>query len=319
MWSLINLKSIKVKISKKLDTFNESNIPSLDEVLLWALELFQTKKINKLNLSWFKKPLIAGSWNAIATARIIFSNKNVIFCDASNFNELINNDIDWLIIMSASWEKHAETFANIAIKKWIKTKLVTCNNNSTTQAIIWKENVVVTPKNREPYTYNTSTYLWWILAITWESAFSVQTYIQDEIDPILKQFDFSKFNWYLLITPDKFSWINQLFIVKFIELFWRKIARDVFSYEQIKHAITVIPNKDELCITFWEWELLYEGNILNIPLPKNSNIWTIMSIWYYLIWKIQNSYPQYFKKNIWNYINSINKTEFWKNVKVIVE
>jgi hypothetical protein len=39
-----------------------------------------------------------------------------------------------------------------------------------------------------------------------------------------------------------------LFRVKFIELFGRKIARDVFSYEQMKHAITVVPNKKELAI-----------------------------------------------------------------------
>tara|TARA_Y100001960_G_C14159390_1_gene580014 strand:+ start:461 stop:583 length:123 start_codon:yes stop_codon:yes gene_type:complete len=38
--------------------------------------------------------------------------------------------------------------------------------------------------------------------------------------------------------------------VKFIELFGRKIARDVFSYEHLKHAITVIPEEKELAIHF---------------------------------------------------------------------
>lgn len=37
---------------------------------------------------------------------------------------------------------------------------------------------------------------------------------------------------------------------KFIELFGRKVARDIFSYEQMKHATTVIQDEGELFICF---------------------------------------------------------------------
>lgn len=37
---------------------------------------------------------------------------------------------------------------------------------------------------------------------------------------------------------------------KFIELFGRKVARDVFSYEQMRHATTVVQDKEELFICF---------------------------------------------------------------------
>lgn len=298
---------------------NKVSIPSLDEVLLSALSLFKNEKIKKLDITEFKKPLIAWSWNAIVTAKIVFWNSNAKFCDETNFDESIETDIDWLIIMSASWEKHASIFANKAKKLGIKTKLITCNNNSTTQSIIWVENVICTPKNVEPYTYNTSTYLWWILAITWESASEIESFIKGQVDPIISSFKFSDYDSFLLATPNNLAWVNQLFIVKFIELFWRKVSRDVFTYEQLKHAITVVPHSWELCITFWKWELIFKWNRLNIPLPQNCGIWALMSIWYYLVWKIQNSFPQYFKENITEYIKSMNETEFWKNLKVYVK
>lgn len=304
---------------EKIETFTENNLLSLDEVVMGALELFEKNEIENFSISEFKKPLIAWSGNAIVTAKIIFSNINAIFCDETNFDICLNKDIDWLIIVSASWEKHASIFAEKAKERGIITKLLTCNSDSSTAKTIWKENVIVTKKNREPYTYNTSTYLWWILAVTWEKPTDVKNFIINRIDPILKETDFSKYKSYLLVTPDNLAQVNQLLIVKFIELFWRKIARDVFSYEQLKHAITIIPDNKELCISFWEWKLYFDWNFINFPLPKDCNLWTIMVIWYYIIWKIQNSHPQYFKENIWKYIADFKQTSFWKNMKVIIE
>ncbi len=305
---------------KKINDFSDDSLLSLDEIVMWALELFEITDMKKLDLSDIKRPLIAGSGNAIVTAKIIFSWIDAIFCDETNFDENINKDVDWLVILSASGEKHAIVFAKKAMEKWIKTKLLTCSKNSTASKIIWEENTIVTAKNREPYTYNTSTYMWWVIAYTWENPSVIKKYIQEYIDPIIDKTDFSKYDSYLLVTPDKFAWVNQLFIVKFIELFGRKIARDVFSYEQMKHATTVVPHSSELFITFWKWELecLY-WELLNFPLPENCSLAWIMAIWYYVIWKIQNAYPQYFKENIKTYIENLNKYEFWKGLNVIVE
>lgn len=308
-----------MKYLKRLEEFNEKNLPTLDEVVLWALELFETKELMKLDISEFKKPLIAWSGNAIVTAKIIFSWFDAIFCDETKIDECLKKDIDWLVICSASWEKHAVVFANKAKNLWIKTKLLTCNPNSTTQEIIWKENTVVTYKNREPYTYNTSTYMWWIMTLTWENSKEIKDFLLNDIEKLLSGIKFTDFDSFLLLTPDKFSALNQLFIVKFIELFGRKIARDVFSYEHLKHAITVVPHEKELAISFWEWDFLFEWNKINFPLPKNCDLWAMMAIAYYVIWKIQAAFPPYFMQNIWKYIESVNKTEFGKNLKVIVE
>ena len=305
---------------ERINSFDEKSLLSLDEVVIWALELFEKWDLSSLDISEFKKPLIAGSGNAIVTAKIIFSWIDALFCDETTFDDFINKDIDWLIIVSASWEKHATIFAKKAISKWVKTKLLTCNSKSSAWNIVWKHNTTITKKNREPYTYNTSTYMWWVFALTNENPAYIKTFIQEKIDPILKNVDLSKYNSYLLVTPNKFSSVNQLLIVKFIELFGRKISRDVCSYEHLKHAITVVPHDKELTITFWEWELFMKPtNHINIPIPKDCNIWWMMSISYYIIWKIQNAYPQYFKDNISKYIEYVNKTEFWKWLSVIVE
>lgn len=304
---------------KRRSNYDEFNLPSLDEVVMWALELFEENEPDKIDISTFKRPLITGSWNAIVTARNIFSKLDALFCDETWLDEYLKKDIDGLIICSSSWDKHAIISANKAKDAWIETKLLTCNPNAWALKILWKENCVVTMKNREPYTYNTSTYLWWILAVTWEKAADIKSFIENEIDKVLENIDFSQYKTILMVTPDKFSWINEFFVRKFFELFWREISRDVFSYDQIKHALTVVPVLDELAISFWEWEFHFKWKRINFPLPKNSDLWSMMAIAYYVIWKIQNSHPQYYKENIWNYISDMNETSFWKGLRVIVE
>lgn len=308
-----------MKYLEKSKIFDENNLISLSDCVLAALELFQTQNIKKAEFWNCKKPLIAWSGNAIVTAKIIFWDMQAEFCDETNFDNSLEKDIDSVIILSASWEKHAPIFAQKAQNKNIATFLLTCAQNSSAQKIVGEKNTIITPKNREPYTYNTSTYMGWIFAKTWESAKDVQEFIFHTIDPILESIDFSQFDSYLLVTPDKFAWVNQLFRVKFIELFWRKIARDVFSYEHLKHAITVVPHEKELAISFWEWEFDFENTRLQIPLPENADLATIMAIWYYVIGKIQKSYPDYFGQNIWNYIQRANDTWFSQGLKVIVD
>ena len=87
----------------------------------------------------------------------------------------------------------------------------------------------------------------------------------------------------------------------------------------MKHAITVVPVENELAISFWEGNFDFENTRLNIPLPIDWDLASIMAIWYYVIWKIQQSYPNYFQKNIWNYIDRANESWFSKGLKVIVD
>lgn len=309
---------IMIKYLDKISNINEDNIPNLDLVVMSALELFSVNKDFSLWEFWFNKPVIIWSGNAKNTSKIIYENTNAVFADENNYKESINiNWVDWVVIFSASWGKHAPIIAKYAISKNLKVKLITCNKENETNSIIWKENVIVTPKNMEPYTYNTSTYMWWIFAKTNENPVEIIEFIENKLDKILPN-NFYTYNWFLFVIPNKFAWIAPLIDVKFIELFGRNVSRDIKTFEELKHAVTVVPNKKELCIKFGSEEIYYNGEVLNISLPENIWLAWFMAIWYYIVWKIQWQFPPYFKDNIKSYISYLNKSAFGKNMKVIV-
>lgn len=299
-------------------SFTEDNLPSLRECTLGALELFIETGLPKVDFKDFKRPLVVGSGNAIVTAKILFSDKDCVFADESNYIEALKKEIDGVFIFSASGGKHAPIIAKAALDKNLDVQLITCSKNSQAEVVVGSQNTIITSKNREPYTYNTSTYMGWILAKTKEDPKEILDYINKSIKPLIPD-NFNTYSGYLLVTPDKFSGVNQLFIVKFIELFGRVLGRDVKSYEEMKHAITVVPSDEELCITFGEGDVDFENTILNIPLPANCGPATLMAIGYYIIGCMQEQYPQYFKENIANYIKRNSKGDFGKALSVIVE
>ncbi len=303
---------------KIMNEFDENSLPSLSETIMGALELFSKEKIPQINFPNFKKPIIVGSGNAKVTSEILFSNKDAIFADENNYKEAASRESDGAIIFSASGEKHAVIIANYFKEKNIETYLVTCNQNATAKKIVGENKTIVTKKNKEPYTYNTSTYMGWILAFTKEDPEKIYNFIKENVEPKIPK-SIGNYNGYLLVTPEFFSIANHLFEVKFIELFARRVARDVKTFEELKHAITIVPYEKELCIEFGEKNTDFDGDKLKIPLPKDANIGTIMAIGYFVIGKIQESKPQYFKENIKNYIEKINKTEFGKGLGIIVK
>jgi hypothetical protein len=301
---------------------NNFNLPSLSEIVIQSLEFFEKEKLS-LNIPKFKKPLILGSGNAKVTSKIIFNNQNVIFADESDFQEKfkLHKDIDGAIIFSASGEKHSVIMADFLKKNNVETYLVTCNKNSSASKIIGKKKTIVSPKIKEPYTYNTSTYLGWILSFTKENPSKILNTIK-KIDKKIKDFDFSLYKGFLLAIPNEFELIGNMFNVKFTELFGRHIARDVYTFEGLKHAVTVVPMKEELAIKFIKKDssdtnFYFNGDILEINLNKTINIGEMMAIGYYIIGKIQEQNIQYFKKYINEYVKYLNKTKFGKNIKVM--
>ena len=310
---------MEYKYLKRLNTFTEKDLPDLSEVTLGALELFMEKPISKIRIRKFKRPLIAGSGNAISTARILYENEDVIFADEDDFKiKMKSSGIDGVLIFSASGEKHAPIIAKEAIKRKLPVQVITCSKNSSEEKIVGSENTIVTEKNREPYTYNTSTYLGWILAKTNENPKEIYDFINKNIKNVIPN-TFGKYNGFLFILPNEFEALSRLFNVKFVELFGRRIARDVYTYEQSKHAVTVVPYKKELAIQFGDGEFDFQNDILKIPIPKNVKKGAMMAIGYYVIGQIQLQKPDYFRKNISNYIKRLNKTSFGKGLRLIVE
>lgn len=302
-----------------LDSFDINSLPDLDTVVMAALELFAQVDLPKIDMTKFHHPLVTGSGNAIASGQIIFGYHDAIFASESDVDEKLKIDsIDEVVIVSASGGKHAPIIADKARQAGKHVTLITNTANSeASQKLSGDLTEYVFPKNREPYTYNTSTYMGWIMGYTHENPRQIYDFIDQKIAR-LELPDFSKYDKYYLIVPPRFDGIRRLLQVKFIELFGRNLARDIETSENIKHATTVAPS-NELFVSFGEENTSWgePENRLNIPLPENADFGAMMAVGYWIIAQIQKSQPQYFKDNIADYCQMISRV-FGENIDPIV-
>jgi len=306
-----------------LDNFDINSLPSLDVAVLGALELFQQQAVPEIDISNYKRPLIVGSGNAEATGRIVFDKIDAVFASESNFESKLKNipSIDGVVIISASGEKHAPIIAKVARDMGKPVTLITNSADSTTSREFagsqsFHEHVF--PKNREPYTYNTSTYMGMILGATKENPAEIEQFINDTISH-LDFPDFAKYDKYFLMVPTEFSGIIQMLQIKFKELFGRNIAREVETSESVKHAAT-IAKSNELFISFGEENTIWGDpeNRFFVPMPSNAGYVAMMAIGYFTIAQIQNTYPHLFKDNIVDYIEEVSKI-FGQQLSPIVD
>lgn len=293
-----------------LNNFDINSLPNLDTVTLGALELLGEHELPTIDISQFKRPLVVGSGNAEATGRIIFSETDAIFASESTVDDKLAHisNIDEVIIVSASGGKHAPIIAKKAASAGKHVSLITNTDNSEAEQMLSTQDLTIFkyPKNREPYTYNTSTYMSMIMGWTRENPQEIAEFIEQEVAN-LDFPDFSTFDKYYLIVPPEFAGIIRMLQVKFIELFGRNVARDVETSEYVRHATTVAPS-NELFITFGEPNTTWgkSENRLNIPLPNDANYGAMMAVGYYVIGQIQKIQPQYFKQNIEQYCQFIS-------------
>ena len=295
-----------------LETFDTESLPNLDVAILGALELFQKTPLPEISLDIYKKPLVVGSGNAQATGRIIFRNSDAIFASESDFEEKLKyvQDIDGVVLISASGEKHAPIIASVAKKYGKHVTLITNSPNSSASKELDHQHTYdeyVFPKNREPYTYDTSTYLGMIIGATKENPIEIMEFIRKHVDTI----DFSvlaTYDRFFLILPSTFSEVIRMLQVKFTQLFGRMVARDIETFEYMRHATTVIPSH-ELFISFGKKNDTWgtPENRLHIPLPENAGYATMMAIGYYIVAQIQKNHPPYFKQNIAHYTENMSR------------
>ena len=229
-----------------LQNFNLKNMPNLDVAVLGALELFMSAKLPKYTVK-FKKPLVVGSGNAAVTGKVLFSDREAVFADESTYLEKLNTikGIDGAILFSASGSKHAIPIARELKKRGIKTFLITNNGNAPAKRFVTSENFFVFPKNREPYTYNTSTYMGMIFGKTHEEPEHIYNFLLKKTSKELKK-NFLKYDAFYLLIPEEFSAMSEMFMTKFDEMFQPVVSGRVFTIEQSKHAKSVVKNDKEL-------------------------------------------------------------------------
>ncbi len=289
---------------------------NLDQCVLNALRLFQEQKLPVLKLPAFKRPLVVGSGNAAVTGKILFAEKDTVFADESSYLGKLKavHSIDGAILISASGGKHAPIIAKELKKR--KKKVILLTNNLNAPARLFADEMVVFPRQPEPYTYNVSTYLGMILSKSRENPQGILRHIR----ALTIRRDLKKYDAFFLLVPPEFDFLGEMFLTKFDELFGPKVSGRVFTVEQAKHAKTVVPSEKELFISFgWKNTLFgMPGNRWDVPLPKGAGYGALMAIGYYIIGQIQKQHPPHFKRNIERYVKKTSSM-FGENVSVLVQ
>jgi hypothetical protein len=117
--------------------------------------------------------------------------------------------------------------------------------------------------------------------------------------------NFGNYQGYAFILPDKFMPVCPMLEIKKSELFGPKVSLRAFSQGHARHAKFVIRTSDELVISIGQKNEFF-GNPdgrWDIGLPPDANFAGIMALTYYIVGKIQDLKPPYFKENIGNYVS----------------
>jgi hypothetical protein len=301
-------------------SFDVAHIPNLDVIVLAALELFSGAPTAKLAIP-FERPLVLGSGNAYMAAQIIFADAAATFADESAYERALAypERFDGVVVMSASGGKHAVPMCQKASELGLPLHLITNTSSAPAAAFVAPENVHVYPKNREPYTYNTSTYLGPVLAHTGESPAAIKTYIENVVAPRLLR-NFENYSAFTFLVPKECAHVRAMIITKFDELFGPQVHGRCFTPEEAMHAKTVVVSGDELFISLGcnNTQFGLGKNRLEILLPENAGYAAIIAASYYVVGKIQAAHPPYFAKSIEAYASSASAL-FGQTILPIVE
>jgi hypothetical protein len=293
-------------MGESMSAFDPKSLIDLDQCVVNALELFMDPAtvFPKPNLDQFKRPLVVGSGNAIATGRIIFDSKDAVFADESGYVGKLDaiDSIDGVVLFSASGGKHAPIIAKEVKGRGKKVVLFTCNPSPSAKDDV--NELHVFPSRPEPYTYNTCTYMGMLMACMIDDpkaeARRILDHLHNVVDPILKKWGkrLDAYAAFYLLVPEEFDLIRVMLTTKFVELFARRIPRDVFTWEQSKHATTVVETPKELFLAFGRENTTLGKERLNLPLPENPTYPAIMATAYYVIGKLQTQKPPWFKEGV---------------------
>lgn len=305
---------------EQLATFTVESIPTLDVAVAGALELFAETTLPDIPRT-YHYPLVVGSGNAYATGTILYANHAATFATESTLARTLAHydTIDGAVLISASGGKHAVGIAERLKTRGIETTLLTNNPTPPAGQYVSADRTFIFPKNREPYTYNTSTYFGMVFAMTHESAAAITDHIAASITPALDR-DLSEYPAYTMIVPAVFAPVVPMLRTKFDELFGPFVAGRIFTEEEIKHAKTVVSGKRECFIGLGvsnDWYGVPENRI-TLPLPEDADFGAVLSIGYHAIGRIQAAHPPYFADNIATYAERASAM-FQTSITPIVE
>ncbi len=240
-------------------------------------------------------PLVAGSGNALVTAKILFKNQKAFFASESDFDEKFKTirpkDV---VIVSASGTRDAMSMFKQAKKANANVLLITNTKNSPLE----KEakdypnfKKILFPAIKEPPTYNVSTYLGMIISQTQENP----NQILDFIDKLEQKINFSilkENNKFFFVFPNQFVYLTEMAYTKMHELFGRQISFAAETPKSMRHGIDNLIS-DELFVFLGDKpnKFTKSQKTFHIPLPPKTNYAIAMAVLYYIMGKLQNMYP----------------------------
>jgi hypothetical protein len=309
---------------EQLHTFTLDTLPTLDTVVIAALELFVESELP--TIPDYQRPLVIGSGAAIVTGHILYNETSAVFADESNYQQKLaaaGDFIDGVVIISASGSKHAiEIAQHTSQHAIVPVTLLTCNAAAPAAEHVLSDQVRVFPKNREPYTNNVATYLGMILSKTKEDPSEILTAIARYQDTSSAQDmveKYQKFSSYVFVVPTECTPVAQMIRIKFEEMFEPIVNGRAYGAEDIKHAKTVIPSVQQLIISLGvQNEHLLGVNDQVVQLPESASYGTVMALGYYLVGIIQQSHEPYFKNAIADYAATASAM-FGQTINPIVE
>lgn len=305
----------------QLESFTLATLPDLDVVTLGALERFAADGVPAVARDMFTKPLVIGSVNAAETGKIIFADQAAVFANQDSYERMWRShpDIDGAIIVSASGSKHAVSIVQTLTAAGVPTVLLTTDPNAPAAAHLPADSVYVFPRNREPYTYNTSTYLGMIFGARGEDPAAIRSHIETQVAPMIPQ-HFGEYDAFFCMIPPEFGVVRGMLRTKFDELFGSRVCGRVFTYEEAKHAKTVVPYERECFVSFGVENDAFgdPARRVRIPLPDAAGPAALMAVGYYTIGHIQKQHPPYFKEHIAEYAREASRI-FGTTISPIVE
>lgn len=270
---------------------------NLDEVVIDALDLHGSYELPELRFGTAKKRIVVASGNALPTGRIIFQDEEALYADEGQYEHVLdrNSDVDSAVIISASGKKHSVHLVEAMSSRGLDTYLLTCDANSPAAQKLPEDHVFETRSNKEPITYNTSTYLGMILAKTRENVGKIKDHLLKTVNPMIP--DARNYGAFYLIVPPKFDGVREMFITKFDELFGGRVNGRCYTSEQTMHAKTVVPWERELFISLGYENSIFGEKRLNVPLFENAGFAAMIATGYYVVGRIQAQFPPWFKEN----------------------
>jgi hypothetical protein len=310
-----------MKYTDELKAFTEESLPTLDSVVLGALEFLGNADIPRLNVSAHTRPFVVGSVGGLNTAKILFEHTDAVIADEGSYRTARERirAIDAVYIVSASGNKHAVHIAEDMKQSTVPVYLVTSTHDSPASKFIPDERVFVFPHIREPYTYNTSTYLGMLFGGAPESPHEILSFIETEVAKFIPV-TLANYASFVLTVPPQFGLHRAMFVTKFDELFAPLVTGRAFTSEEIKHAKIVVPSPTQCFLNFDVPATPYApiSQQFQIPLPPNCSAAAMLAIGYYVIGRIQAAHPPYFKEHIRSYTERAQEV-FGQSVPVIVE